>query len=251
MNSCMDREPVIDVAEDIGVMWLCGWRSLMRWAAAWRIEISGCRVHFGRPARTELQLSMSGTMGAWTRIRRQCSLGQRLTGYDVIQPVKVVRDLAWRLPRVWADDESAHQSCCQHVSSWFFQLRLRQRRRSAGEEVLHGTMCSADSYCNAVLVGFQSRPSDRCIYVYITPLHVSDILSLTPSQGTTSLQFWWSYIALELPIKSRILYKLYTCVMSHDAPHFTPTNGLPIDGRDGWTLNSLQHIGSLVHSSWL
>jgi len=149
---------------------------------------------------------------------------------DVIQPVKVVRDLS-----VYLDNELTMKLHNSRVfSSCFFQLRrLRQIRRSAGEEVtkrmVTALMLSRLDYCNGVLAGLPEstiRPLQR---VQISTNFVL-VSSMTPSQGTTSLQ--WLMRLHWLPIKSRNLYKL--CLLMHLIHSDLPT----------WPrgLNSLQHL---------
>ena len=84
-------------------------------------------------------------------------------GDDVIKPIAVVRDL-----RVYLDAElTMKQHISRVVSSCFFQLsRLRQIRRSAGEEVNRlaiALILSRLDYCNAALAGLPEST--------IRPLH--------------------------------------------------------------------------------
>jgi len=154
--------------------------------------------------KTELQW-----FGSRVNLRKLSSADLTLSvGNDVIQLVTVVRDLG-----VYLDNElTMKQYISRVVSSCFFQLRrLRQIRRSAGEEVtkrlVTALVLSRLDYCNAVLAGLPEstiRPLQRvqnaaaCLITDTKPSdHINPVL----------MPLHW------LPIKSRLLYKL--CLLMH------------------------------------
>ena len=129
-------------------------------------------------------------------------------GGDVIEPVSTVRDLG-----VYLDAElTMKQHVNRVVSSCFFQLRrLRQIRRSAGEEVTKrlvvALVLSRIDYCNATLAGLPQttiRPLQRVLNAaarLITDTkpwdHITPVLR----------KLHW------LPVAARIQYKL--CLHMH------------------------------------
>ena len=150
-------------------------------------------------------------------------------GDDVIQPVTVVRDLGVHLD---AELTMKHH-ISRVVSSCFFQLRrLRQIRRSAGEEVIKrlvtALVLNRLDYCNAALAGLPGltiRPlqcvqntADRLITNTESRDHITPVL----------MRLHW------LPIKTRIIYKL--CLQMH-LIHTNQRPGLTI--RQRW-FSSLQ-----------
>jgi len=129
-------------------------------------------------------------------------------GNDVIQPVTVVRD-----PSVYLENElTMKQHISRVVSSCFFQFRrLRQIRRSAGEEVtkrlVTALVLSRLNYCNAVLAGLPEstiRPLQR-----VQNAAARLITDTKPSDHITPVLLHSQW----LPIKSRIMYKL--CLLMH------------------------------------
>lgn len=154
--------------------------------------------------KTELQW-----FGSRTNLRKLAAADLTLSvGDDVIKPVTVVRDLGVHL-----DPELTMKTHISRiVSSCFFQLRrLRQIRRSAGEEVTKrlvvALVLSRLDYCNAALAGLPAstiRPLQRVQNAaarLITNTKQSD--HITPILKSLH----W------LPVKQRIIYKL--CLLMH------------------------------------
>jgi hypothetical protein len=160
-----------------------------------------------------LQLNASKTELQWfgsrTNLRKLATADLTLSvGDDVIQPVTVVRDLGIHLDA----ELTMKQHISRVVSSCFFQLRrLRQIRRSAGEEVTKrlviALVLSRLDYCNAALAGLPEstiRPLQRVQNAaarLITNTRQRD--SITP----VLKRLHW------LPVKQRIIYKL--CLLMH------------------------------------
>ena len=160
-----------------------------------------------------LQLNASKTELQWfgrrANLRKLSSADLTLSiGDNVIKPVTIVRDLG-----VYLDAElTMKQHINRVVSSCFFQLRrLRQIRRSAGEEVtkrlVTALVLSRLDYCNAALAGLPEstiRPLQR-----VQDAAARLITNTKPSDHITPvlMRLHW------LPIKSRIVYKL--CLQMH------------------------------------
>ena len=160
-----------------------------------------------------LQLNASKTELQWfgsrANLRKLSSADLTLSvDDDVIKPVTIVRDLG-----VYLDAElTMKQHINRVVSSCFFQLRrLRQIRRSAGEEVtkrlVTALVLSRLDYCNAALAGLPEstiRPLQR-----VQNAAARLITNTKPSDHITSvlMRLHW------LSIKSRIVYKL--CLQMH------------------------------------
>ena len=122
-------------------------------------------------------------------------------GDDVIQPVTVIRDLS-----VHIDAElTMKHHISRVVSNCFSQLRrLRQIRRSAGEEVtkrlVTALVLSRLDYCNAALAGLPGstiRPL-QCVQNAAARRITKSRDHITP----VLMRLHW------LPIKTRIIYKL-------------------------------------------
>ena len=129
-------------------------------------------------------------------------------GDDVIQPVTVVRDLGVHLDA----ELIMKKHISRVVSNCFFQLRrLRQVRRSAGEEVTRrlvtALVLSRLDYCSTALTGLPDSTNKllqrvqnaaaRLITNSKSRYHITHVL----------MRLHW------LPIKSRITYKL--CLQMH------------------------------------
>jgi hypothetical protein len=166
------------------------------WCASRRLQLNALK--------TELQW-----FGSRANLRKLSSTDLTLSvGDDVIKPVTVVRNLG-----VYLDAElTMKQHISRIVSSCFFQLRrLRQIRRSAGEEVtkrlVTALVLSRLDYCNAALAGLPestTRPLQRVQNAaarLITNARSRD--HITP----VLMRLHW------LPIQSRIVYKL--CLQMH------------------------------------
>ena len=166
------------------------------WCASRRLQLNALK--------TELQW-----FGSHANLRKIASADLTLTvGDDVITPVTLVRDLG-----VYLDAElTMKQHVARIVSSCFFQLRrLRQIRRSAGEEVtkrlVTALILSRIDYCNAALAGLPQstlKPLQRVqnaaarLICNTKPWdHISPVMK----------QLHW------LPVNQRIKYKL--CLSMH------------------------------------
>ena len=166
------------------------------WCASRRLQLNA--------SKTELQW-----FGSRANLRKLATANLTLSvGDDVIQPVTVVRDLGVQLDA----ELTMKQHISRVVSSCFFQLRrLRQIRRSAGEEVTKrlviALVLSRLDYCNAALAGLPEstiRPLQRVQNAaarLITNTRQRD--SITP----VLKRLHW------LPVKQRIIYKL--CLLMH------------------------------------
>jgi hypothetical protein len=129
-------------------------------------------------------------------------------GSDVIKPATEVRDLG-----VYLDAElTLKQHVNRVASSCFFQLRrLRQIRRSAGEEVtkrlVTALVISRLDYCNAALAGLPEstiRPLQR-----VQNAAARLITDTKPWDHITPVLYNLHW----LPVKQRIFYKL--CLQMH------------------------------------
>jgi hypothetical protein len=166
------------------------------WCSSRRLQLNALK--------TELQW-----FGSRANLRKLSSADLTLSvGNDVIRPVTVVRDLG-----VYLDAElTMKQHISRVVSSCFFHLRrLRQIRRSAGEEVtkrlVTALILSRLDYCNAALAGLPEstiRPLQRVQNA------AARLIANTKSRDHITpvlMRLHW------LPIKSRIIYKL--CLQMH------------------------------------
>jgi hypothetical protein len=169
---------------------------VQQWCSSRRLQLNALK--------TELQW-----FGSRCNLRKIAAADLGLTvGDDIIKPVSLVRDLG-----VYLDDElSMKQHINRVVSSCFFQLRkLRQIRRSAGEEVtkrlVTALVLSRLDYCNAALAGLPQstlRPLQRVQNAAARLVsncnqreHITPVLK----------SLHW------LPVKQRIIYKL--CLIMH------------------------------------
>ena len=166
------------------------------WCSSRRLQLNGLK--------TELLW-----FGSRCNLRKIASTDLTLTvGDDIIKPVSLVRDLG-----VYLDDElSMKQHINRIVSSCFFQLRkLRQIRRSAGEEVtkrlVTALVLSRLDYCNSALAGLPQstlRPLQRVQNA--AARLVSNSKQRDHITPVLKLLHW-------LPVKQRIIYKL--CLIMH------------------------------------
>ena len=189
------------------------------WCSSRRLQLNALK--------TELQW-----FGSRANLRKLSSANLTLSvGNDVIQPATIVRDLG-----VYLDAElTMKHHISRVVSSCFFQLRrLRQIRRSAGEEVtkrlVTALVLSRLDYCNAALAGLPEatiRPLQR-----VQNAAARLITNSKPRDHITPvlMRLHW------LPIKSRINYKL--CLLMH----LIHTNQRPAYMADMVTLNAASSL---------
>lgn len=166
------------------------------WCSSRRLQLN--------PHKTELVW-----FGSRSNLRKLASTDLSLTvGDDVIKPVTVVRDLG-----VLVDAElTMKHHISRVVSSCFFQLRrLRQIRRSVGEEVtkrlVTALILSRLDYCNAVLAGLPQSTLQPLQRVQNAAARLVSDTKPRDHISPVLAQLHW------LPVNQRITYKL--CLLMH------------------------------------
>jgi hypothetical protein len=170
---------------------------IQNWCASRRLQLNALKT----------ELIWFGSHANMRKIASVADLTLTVGG-DVITPVTLVRDLG-----VYLDSElTMKQHINRTVSSCFFQLRrLRQIRRSAGEEVtkrlVTALVLSRIDYCNAALAGLPDSTLHRLQRVQNAAARL--ITDIKPWDHITPIlkQLHW------LPVKFRIKYKL--CLTMH------------------------------------
>ena len=170
---------------------------IQNWCASRRLQLNALKT----------ELIWFGSHANMRKIASVADLTLTVGG-DVITPVTLVRDLG-----VYLDSElTMKQHINRTVSSCFFQLRrLRQIRRSAGEEVIKrlvtALVLSRIDYCNAALAGLSDSTLHQLQRVQNAAARL--ITDIKPWDHITPIlkQLHW------LPVKFRIKYKL--CLTMH------------------------------------